>query len=217
MFDTDVVDSTSEASWSSDAMMRVIAADMGLEMLLPRFIPTPGAHADGLGRPPSTNCCWRSSTSAASEGSDRDDLLTMLMAARDDERQLMSTAQLLDEIRTPSGRLRDHVATALSWARHLPPPNSTPTPSWKPRDEALAGRTPIADDVPQLRFANAAIREILRRYPVAWVNTQRRFEDVAIRGCHIAKDTAIWLSPWLVHRDARWYDEPGRLCARTLA
>ena len=72
----------------------------------------------------------------------------------------------------------------------------------------LAGRTPTADDVPQLRFANAVIKESLRCYPVAWVTQRVALEDVAIRGYHIAKDTAIWLSPWLVHRDPRWYDEP---------
>ena len=209
LFDADVADSTSEASQAFDAMMRGIAADMGLEMLLPRFIPTPARTQMVKGVATINELLLAIIDERRAEGSDRDDLLTMLMAARDDEGQPMSTTQLLDEIRTLYLAGHETTATALSWAWHLL--SSHPDAYAKLEaevDEVLAGRTPTADDVPQLRFANAVIKESLRCYPVAWVTQRVALEDVAIRGYHIAKDTAIWLSPWLVHRDARWYDEP---------
>jgi cytochrome P450 len=52
------------------------------------------------------------------------------------------------------------------------------------------------------------IKEALRVYPVAWITRRVALEDVEIGGYHIAAGTSVFLSPWLLHHDARWYDEP---------
>ncbi len=70
------------------------------------------------------------------------------------------------------------------------------------------GRTPTSDDLSHLPYANAVIKESLRCYPVAWVFQRTAAEDVEIGGYHVPKGTLIWISPWVVHHDARWYPEP---------
>jgi cytochrome P450 len=72
----------------------------------------------------------------------------------------------------------------------------------------LAGRTMTADDVPQLPYCNAVIKESLRCYPVAWITRRVALEDVEIGGYQIAKGTSVFLSPWVLHHDARWFEAP---------
>jgi cytochrome P450 len=143
------------------------------------------------------------------EGSAKADLLTMLMDARDDEDQPMSTAQMLDEIRSLYLAGHETTAATLSWTWHL----LTRHPEVYARleveiDDVLQGRAVTADDVQRLPLCNAVIKESLRCYPVAWVTQRTALEDVEIGGYQVAKDTAIWLSPWVVHHDARWYADP---------
>jgi cytochrome P450 len=133
----------------------------------------------------------------------------MLMEARDDEGQPMSTEQLLDEIRTLYLAGHETTATTLSWTWHLLSSNPDTYAKLEAEiDRVLSGRTATADDVQNLPYCNAVIKEALRCYPVAWVTRRIPLEDVEIGGYHIAKDTFIFLSPWVVHHNARWYAEP---------
>jgi cytochrome P450 len=133
----------------------------------------------------------------------------MLLDARDDDGQPMSTPQLLDEIRSLYLAGHETTATTLSWTWHLLSRN----PSTYIQVEAevaavLAGQAATADSVQRLPYCNAVIKEALRCYPVAWVTQRVALEPVEIGGYHIPKDTAIWLSPWIVHHDPRWYADP---------
>jgi cytochrome P450 len=210
LFDVDVLENARKASRAFDAMMQAIGADMGgIEAILPDLIPTPTRtrmiegvkYIDGL--------LLEIIEKRRTDGSPKHDLLTMLMDARDDEGQPMSTEQLLDEIRTLYLAGHETTATTLSWTWVL----LSRSPEVYAKLEAeieqvLNGRTATADDVQRLPYCNAVIKESLRCYPVAWITQRIALEDVEIGGYLVAKDTAIFLSPWVVHHDARWYAEP---------
>jgi cytochrome P450 len=210
LFDVDVLDNAKEASKAFNAMMHAIGAEMsGLDAILPTFIPTPSRTRMFEGVAYINGLLMEIIEKRRAEGSAKHDLLTMLMEARDDEGQPMSTEQLLDEIRTLYLAGHETTATTLSWAWLLLSRN----PDIYARLEAeieqvLNGRAPTAEDVQRLPYCNAVIKEALRCYPVAWITRRVALEDVEIGGYLIAKDTFIWLSPWIVHHDARWYTEP---------
>jgi cytochrome P450 len=72
----------------------------------------------------------------------------------------------------------------------------------------LGDRPPTAADVPNLRYTEWVIREAMRLYPPAWGIAREALADCEIGGYRVPKGTQIFMIPWLVHRDARWFDDP---------
>lgn len=210
LFDVDVQDNAQKASQAFDAMMHALGAEMrGIEAVLPASIPTPSRTKLKEGIEYVNNLLEGIIRQRRIDPQEKHDLLTMLMDARDDEGQPMSTQQLLDEIRTLYLAGHETTATTLSWAWLLLSQNPEKyTALQQEVATVLQGRTPTAEDAQLLPYCNAVIKEALRIYPVAWVTRRMALEDVEIRGYHIEKGTFVFLSPWILHHDARWFDQP---------
>lgn len=222
LFDVDVKHNAREAGQAFDAMMRGLAAEMGgLDAFLPDAVPTP-SRAQMTKAIAFINERLRVMIEARageeyrSDGSDgsagegaRQDLLAALMASRDDEGKPMPIEQLLDEMRTLYLAGHETTANTLAWTWLLLSRN----PEARARAEeeiagVLAGRLPTHEDVARLPYCNAVIKEALRCYPVAWMHQRMATEDVTIGGHPVARGTFVWMSPWVVHHDARWYPDP---------
>ncbi|HEU4559218.1 MAG TPA: cytochrome P450 [Longimicrobium sp.] len=146
-------------------------------------------------------------------GEDRGDLLSMLLAARDEEGDGggMTNLQLRDEALTIFLAGHETTANALSWTWHLLALN----PDAEARLHAelaavLAGRAPTADDVPRLPYTRAVFAEAMRLYPPAWAIGREPLEEFEAGGYRIRAGTVVLLSPWIVHRDPRWWTDPER-------
>ena len=146
-------------------------------------------------------------------GVDRGDLLSMLMLARDEEGDggSMSDEQLRDEAITILLAGHETTASALTFAWRL----LARHPEAEARlhaevDTVLGDRAATADDVPRLPYARAVFAEALRLYPPAWILGYRNLEPMALGGHRIARDSLVFMSQWIVHRDARWWPEPKR-------
>lgn len=142
-------------------------------------------------------------------GGQREDLLSRLLAARDDDGRQMTERELRDELMTLF--LAGHETTALSLAYtfHLlaehPEVESRLT---KELADVLQGRTPTVADLPRLTYLQWVVQESMRLYPPAWAVGREAVEDCQIGGYHVPRGTQIWLPQWVVHRDPRWYAEP---------
>jgi cytochrome P450 len=139
----------------------------------------------------------------------RDDLLALLMEARDDDDQPMSDQQLRDEAVTLYIAGHETTANTLTWGWMLLSQN----PAVRARleaevDSVLGGRAPAFTDLRQMPYVNAVFKETMRLYPVAWSISRMASVDVELSGYHIPKDTNVWIAQYLLHRDARWYDNP---------
>lgn len=211
LFDVDVSGNAQDAGEAFDAMMHALGSQMGgIEAVLPSFIPTPSRKAMHKGVDYINAMLIELIEQRKGKPSGgKYDLLTMMMDARDDEGQPMTQTQLLDEIRTLYLAGHETTATTLSWTWHLLSQNPEVYAKLEAEvDSVLNGQLPTADDLPQLAYCNAVIKESLRCYPVAWVFQRTAAEDVELGGYHIPKGTMIWISPWVVHHDARWYPQP---------
>jgi cytochrome P450 len=138
-----------------------------------------------------------------------DDLLSDLLRAQDEDGGVMTDQQLRDEVMTMLLAGHETTALALSWAWFLLATH--PEAQAKVHDEAdrvLCGRRPAAADVSQLMYANNVIREAMRLYPPAWVITRRAAEQVEIGGYVVPAGSNIIVSPWVTHRDARFFPNP---------
>jgi cytochrome P450 len=142
-------------------------------------------------------------------GERRDDLLGVLLAARDDDGSGMSDQQLRDE--TITLFLAGHETTALTLAHTLYLLSKHPDVDRKVHAElasVLRGRAPSADDVRSLVYLDRVIKESMRLYPPAWTTGREALEDIELRGHTIPKGSQLLMSQWVVHRDARFFPNP---------
>jgi len=145
-------------------------------------------------------------------GVDRGDLLSMLIAAHDDEGDGtgMTDRQLRDEFVTILMAGHETTAVALSWAWYLL--SEHPDVEAKLHAElsvVLGGRTPTLSDLPSLQFTRMVFAESMRLYPPAWIIERRAIEGFEVGGYGIPRGALVLVSPYLVQHDPRWWGEPG--------
>lgn len=137
------------------------------------------------------------------------DLLSMLLHARDEDGSRMSDKQLRDECMTLFLAGHETTALNLSWTWHLLSQSPVVTSRLtREIDEVLGDRTPTFADLPHLRYAGHVIAESLRLYPPAWSMGREAREDVEIGGFRVRRGGQVWFCPWAIQRDARWFDDP---------
>ena len=71
----------------------------------------------------------------------------------------------------------------------------------------LAG-PPTFADLGRLPNTAAVFDETLRRYPPAWAIGRETTAPVKIGDMEIPSGETVWVFPWAMHRDARWWPEP---------
>jgi len=142
-------------------------------------------------------------------GEPHDDLLDMLMDARDDEGQGMTEEQLGDEVRTIFIAGVETLACSMAFTlyelwRH-------PEAMQRLREEAdavLDGRTVTFEDLPNLPYAKMVFDEGMRLYPPVWTVSRMPLNDDVLGGYEIPAGTTVQISPYIVHRDSRWWEHP---------
>lgn len=152
------------------------------------------------------------------QGPGRGDLLDRLLAARDDEGSGMTDHQLRDEAVTIYLAGHETTALALTYSLHLLAHH--PEVDARLGEEVLAAcgdRPPEIADLPRLPYAESVVREAMRLYPPAWIIGRQLVEGAEdeIGGYPIRPGTQVLFSPWVVHRDPRWFEaadefRPGR-------
>ena len=115
---------------------------------------------------------------------EHDDLLALLMEARDEETgEGMSDKQLRDEVVTLFLAGHETTANALTWASYLLSTHVAVARRLHTEvDETLQGRVPTASDLPNLAYTRMVIDETLRLYPPAWITNRRAIEDDTVCG-----------------------------------
>ena len=136
---------------------------------------------------------------AAADLAERDDVLSMLVAARHEDGSPMSDAEIRDELLTLLVAGHETTATALSWAmerlaRH-------PEKLERLRAEVEAGED---------TYLTATIQETLRLRPVIVVVVRKLTEPVELGGYELPAGTRVVPCIHLIHRDPQIYPEPDR-------
>ena len=143
----------------------------------------------------------------------RGDLLSMLLAARDEgvegDRRGLTANELRDQVLTLFLAGYETVANALTWTWLLLGQN----PEAEERLHAelgavLAGRSPGLDDVPRLEYTTMVLTESMRLFPPAWAMGREVLEDVSIGPYRLRQGTMVFFSQYIVHRDPRWFADP---------
>jgi cytochrome P450 len=136
---------------------------------------------------------------SARDLAERDDILSLLLQASDEEGRPMSDRELRDELMTLLVAGHETTATALSWAVEL----LARHPAELERLEAdVAG----GDGA----YLDAVIKETLRLRPVIALVLRKLMEPMEIGGRLLPAGASVAPSIYLVHRNPEVYPEPER-------
>jgi cytochrome P450 len=141
------------------------------------------------------------------EGGDRDDILSLLLAARYEDGSAMSDEALRDELKTLLLAGHETTAIALAWACYWL--HRQPDVYQRLQAELRAlGRPPDPDDLVGLPYLSAVCHEALRLYPVIGAITRRLRQPLMLRGYALPAGVAVGAAIPLTHLDPRLYPDP---------
>jgi cytochrome P450 len=137
------------------------------------------------------------------------DLLTMLMAATDDESGGLTDEQVRDEAMTILLAGHETTANALAWTFYM----LQRRPDVEARlhaqlDDVLGDRDATVDDLPRLDYVRAVFSETLRVYPPAWITARRARTRVEVGPYTLERGDIAIVSPYVSHRDERYFPDP---------
>jgi cytochrome P450 len=142
-------------------------------------------------------------------GARGDDILSLLLDARDEHGAAISERQIRDELATLFLAGTETTAGALAWSFYLLARNPQVRDALSDEvDRVLQGAPPTADDLPRLVYTDKLFKEVLRLYPTAHVFGRTAIEPCELRGHRITPGAQILISPWAIQRSRRHYDEP---------
>lgn len=122
----------------------------------------------------------------------------------------MTAEQARDEAMVAFNAGHDTSAAGLAWFWRM----VTTHPAVLERliaevDEVLGSRPATFDDLPRLAFTEMAVKEALRLYPPTWILFIREAtDDVRLGEAVFPKGTWAYLSPFVTHRDPRYFPDP---------
>jgi len=138
------------------------------------------------------------------------DLLSLLLRSQDKNGNGgLSEQEIRDEAITLFLTAFDTTSTALTWTWYLLSQNPEAEAALhKELDNVLNGRSPVAEDIPNLKYCRMVFGESMRLYPPSYVIPRQAIEDFAIDKYIVPQGSIVLMSPYLVQRDPRFYADP---------
>jgi len=212
LFDANVEDETDEISEAMDVVMKFFPRVANPLALFFLYMPFPSNFRFFAARRRLNETILRIIQERRAQGTDRGDLLSMLLAAQDeDDGSVMSDRQVRDEALTLFLAGHETTANALTWAFYL----LSQHPECEARLHAELDTVNLETGdamalFPQLPYTKQVISETLRLYPPAHLLARLALKDITLGPYTVPKDATIVMSPYIMHRDARFWPEPER-------
>ncbi len=141
----------------------------------------------------------------------RGDLLSTLMAARDEEAigGGMSDTQLRDEVLTIFLAGYETVANALAWTWYLLSQNpEAANTMYAEVDQVLGHHAATMQSYPQLRYTEMVFAESMRLYPPAWAMGRQSTRPVELGPYRFPPNTHFFMSQYIMHRSPEFWEDP---------
>jgi cytochrome P450 len=212
LFSTDITAEAGEIGRAFRTAFAFVSRRMNSPPLIPTWLPTPRNLAFARAKRLLDRVVLDLIAARRQSTSGHDDLLTLLLAAQDEESGVsMTDQQVKDEALTLLTAGHETVGAALSWTwfllgQHLKVQGDL-------HDEVsgkLRGRSPTLDDVPDLPLTRAVFEESLRLYPPAWGQPRESIGPDEINGFTIPAKAIITVNQWVTHRHPDFWEEPER-------
>ncbi len=213
LFDVEPTGKAARLSEVSQILTEMTLREVASLFTVPDWLPLPAKRRKRRALQTLDNLICEIIRERRASGEDKGDLLSMLLLAVDEksDRQGMTDRQARDEAVSLFTAGHDTAAAALTWtwyaiARHP----DVETRLLREVETVLGERPATAEDVPRLPYTGMVVRESLRLYPPVWGLTSREaLCDVELGGYQIPKGSWVFISPYVTHRDPRFFANPG--------
>ena len=141
----------------------------------------------------------------------RSDLLSMLMAARDEDASgaTMSDTQVRDEVLTIFLAGYETVANALTWTWYLLSQNpEAAARMYAEVEQVLGTSTATVESFPRLKYTEMVFAESMRLYPPAWAMGRQSTVPVEIGPYRLPPKTHFFFSQYVMHRSPEFWPDP---------
>ncbi|MFO0907823.1 MAG: cytochrome P450 [Isosphaeraceae bacterium] len=209
LFGSDIANETAQASAAMETLQQCFAARIGKLIRLPERFPTPVNLRLRFAARRLDRVLQGMVNARRARSEPGDDLLSMLLEARDEDGQRMTDLQLRDEAMTLFMAGHETTANTLAWVFYLLSLNpETDRRMSEELGQVLGGRPPIASDVERLPYTQAIVSEALRLYPTVWILGREAIEPCQVGPCEVPQGTTVYMCQWLLHRDERYFADP---------
>ena len=192
-----------------DAAMAQYSARRGAARLLPEWFPLEESRRYAAGITELDQFVMETVASRRQSRAERNDLLAMLLAARDESGSPMSPAQIRDEAVNLFVGGFDTPSLAMAWTWYLLA--SHPDHARRVYDEvdAIEAADIETDDIlKKLTYTQLVLRESMRLYPPAYLLGREAVRDTELGGIAIPRGSTVLISQWVMHRHPAYFEEP---------
>jgi pentalenene oxygenase len=174
-------------------------------------LPTPGNR-----RYARAVATWRAQVSDLIDsyrqaGADRGDLMSRLLAARDEEDRGLSDTELADQVAVLMLAGGETTSAAVTWSWHLLTTHPEILAAVQAETDAVLGGAVAGwDHLTRLDLTARVVREALRLFPPAWALPRVCTRPVTLAGRTLPPGAMVVFSPYILHRRPDVYPHPAR-------
>jgi enediyne biosynthesis protein E7 len=138
-----------------------------------------------------------------------DNLLSMLLEARDEDGHGLSDTELRNETVTFLLAGHETTANALAWTFYLLSQHASIEEQLRAElSQVLGERPPGVEDLSKLTFTNMVIQESMRLYPTIWAIERHAIAEDVMGGFRIPAGSSVVISPYVLHRNESFWPQP---------
>jgi cytochrome P450 len=199
-----------ELSRAVSTILKTVDKRFSRLLSLPRWVPTPENRRINHAVARIDAIIQQFIDDRRRTGEDKGDLLSMLMAAQDEDNGTgMSDKQLRDEAMTVFGAGHETTSLNLTWTLYaLSQYPEVEAKLHAEIDRVLGDRPATFEDLPNLPYTEWVIKESMRLYPPVWGTSRQTIDTVDIGGNTLAKNNVVLVNIYAVHRDERYFPQP---------
>jgi cytochrome P450 len=198
LFDADISRDADNVGRLLSEIVKPFSSQATLKWILDNRLPTPAHRKFHRYVTEIDNIVYKIIAERRASRRDQGDLLSMLLQAQDEDGSQMTDKQLRDEVMTLFLAGHETSALTLSWSLYLLAKNpDCQARFYEELDRVLNGRLPSVADMPNLKYTEMIAKE-----------ARKAIEDCEIGGYPISAGSQVFMFPWAMHRDPRFFSEP---------
>lgn len=180
-------------------------------MPVPDWVPTPRNLRENKAIEIATSYLMNIIKARRAEGVDHGDVTSALLHAVDeDDGSTLSDEQVRDELYGLFVAGHETTAILMTWALYMVAQHEDIQQQLHHEiSEIMQQGAPSLDDLEAMTLTDRVLQETLRLYPPAWSMFLRTVDEpIELGEQTIPAGGVIYISPYVVHHDARWWDNP---------
>jgi cytochrome P450 len=210
MFSTSVLDKIEHIPSSLDTLLRYAAKTITSPLILPVYVPTPANQKFKRALGIIDDVIYGIIEQRRTTSSVQNDLLDMLLKARDDgSGEKMTDRQIRDEVITIFSAGHETTANLLSWTLYLLARHPDVLAKLQQELDGLPrGKIPNAEDLQQLAYTRAVLNESMRFRPSAGIMLRKVNKDTEVDGYFLKAGRLAIFNIFNLHHHGDFWRQP---------